>query len=162
MAEYHFEFISCRYAIWDDNGILLFRSSSLGTVPTAVAWRPQGDSFLVGTHNQIVLCDAAGWQAAQQSHTSGGAHAMAWAPGGMMCGIATGSGAVLLSNILDLDLQNGSIQACQHLSTVGLSTGDCRSHGTTVHALGSALQPCTYREVSDDSLHLLLCIDSGV
>eukprot|EP00892_Ulva_mutabilis_P006133 jgi/Ulvmu1/3892/UM018_0113.1 len=100
----------CRYAVWDDNGILLFRSDSMGMPPIAVAWRPQGDSFMLGLHNQIILCDAAGWQAAQQSHTCGGAHAIAWAPGGMLCGIATGSGAVLLSNILDLDLQNGSIQ----------------------------------------------------
>jgi hypothetical protein len=37
--------------------------------------------------------------------------AVAWAPGGMRCGVATGSGRVVFGSVLDLEAQNGTSQA---------------------------------------------------
>ena len=50
----------------------MFRSERLDNPPLSVVWRPQGDTFLVGLHNHVLLCDAAGWQAAHAQHTAGG------------------------------------------------------------------------------------------
>lgn len=36
--------------------------------------------------------------------------AMSWAPGGMRCGIATGSGKIIFGSVLDLEEQNGNTQ----------------------------------------------------
>jgi hypothetical protein len=62
-----------RYSVWDQNGVMMFRSQQLDYPPLSVAWRPQGDTFLVGLHNLVLLCDAAGWVAAHARHRAGGA-----------------------------------------------------------------------------------------
>ena len=113
--------------MWDDAGRQLFKSERYSTCITAAAWRPGGQFFAVGTHNKVMLCDAAGAAAAQHEHSSGGVQALAWSMDGMACAAACGSGAVLLCNLLGLSQQSGNVQ----VSIAVVRSGMCfRAHSS--------------------------------
>jgi hypothetical protein len=74
--------------------------------------------FAVGLHDQLLLCDTAGWLISLQRHKAGGGHSIAWSPDGMTAAVACGSGAIMIASVLDLDVQSGSSQVrCRGSST---------------------------------------------
>jgi hypothetical protein len=104
--------------VWDDTGRCLFRSDAYTSPLTAAAWRPAGDTFAVGLHNCVLLCDGVGWAASAQAHSAGGAHALVWAPDSTACAAACGRGRVLVGGVLGLARAAGSLQARCHFALV--------------------------------------------
>ena len=50
-----------KYKIWDSHGRLLFTSRAFSASITTVSWTPgNGDSFIVGASDKLILCDQAG------------------------------------------------------------------------------------------------------
>ena len=47
----------CMYKVWDSYGRQLYSSRSMEHVITSVSWSPNGESFAVGSHNTLRLCD---------------------------------------------------------------------------------------------------------
>lgn len=91
----------CKYKIWDSYGRLLFASSPIEHVVTAVAWAPNGKVFAVGSFNQLKLCDGSGWTYARDSPECGSVYKLAWAPDGTTVAAAGGNGGVVFSSIIE-------------------------------------------------------------
>ena len=96
--------------MWDDGGRALYRSDPYAAPVTAIAWRPLGDTFAVGLHKQLLLCDAAGWVASAHAHSGGGVQSLAWTPDGMCVAAACGRGSVLVGSVLGLARDAASLR----------------------------------------------------
>jgi hypothetical protein len=101
--------VACRFCVWDSHGRQLFRSEQFGAAVTSIAWRPQGDMFIAAMHDRVLLCNAAGWLMSAHQHQAGSA-AVAWSHDGMACGMACGSGAVMIGSLLGTAARSGSMQ----------------------------------------------------
>ena len=57
----------CRYKVWDSYGRQMYSSAPYDYAITSVAWAPNGETFAVGSFNQLRVCDKTGWSLCQQS-----------------------------------------------------------------------------------------------
>lgn len=93
----------CTYRVWDAYGRQLYCSKVFEHVITCVAWSPNGESFAVGSHNSLRLCDKTGWTHCRErlSNSTGSVISMAWTADSTQFAAACGSGAVLWANVVD-------------------------------------------------------------
>lgn len=96
----------CRYKVWDSFGQALYQSQPYSHVITAVSWAPNGNHFVVGSFQMLRLCDKTGWSWCREEcpSNSGSALDVAWTTDGTQLAAATGSGVVLLAQIVDRKL----------------------------------------------------------
>merc|ERR1719284_721061 len=94
----------CKYKIWDSYGRLLFCSSPLDHVVTAVAWAPNGKYFGVGSYNCLKLCDRTGWSYCRESPETGSIFSISWCNDGTQLACGGGNGTVLFASLVDRTL----------------------------------------------------------
>lgn len=93
----------CTYRVWDSFGRQLYCSKILEHVITCVGWSPNGESFAVGSHNSLRLCDKTGWTHCRErlSSTTGSVMSIAWTSDGTQFAGACGGGSILWASVVD-------------------------------------------------------------
>jgi len=90
----------CVYKVWDSFGRQIFSSRAMEHVITSVAWCPNGESFAVGLHNMLRLCDKTGWTHSRESLECGSVMDLAWTSDGTQLAGAGGSGSVVFAQVV--------------------------------------------------------------
>jgi intraflagellar transport protein 80 len=99
-----------RYKVWDSYGRQLYASAPHEHAITAVAWSPAGETFAVGTFNQIQVCDQNGWAQCQANTTSGSVVNVSWTADGTHLAGAGGNGTVCFGQLTDRRLEWGKLE----------------------------------------------------
>ena len=95
----------CIYRIWDAFGRQLYSSRAMEHVVTALGWSPNGETFAVGSHDLIRLCDKTGWTHCRERIQSGSVLCIAWTPDGTQFAGAGGNGSVIFAQVVDRRLE---------------------------------------------------------
>ena len=90
----------CIYKVWDAFGRQLFASRAMENVITSVAWSPNGESFAVGSHNMLRLCDKTGWTHCRERIATGSILDISWTPDGTQFAGAGGNGEVVFAQVV--------------------------------------------------------------
>lgn len=93
----------CTYRVWDSYGRQLYCSKMLEHVITCVGWSPNGECFVVGSHNTLRLCDKTGWTYCRErmQGNAGSVLNIAWTSDGTQFAGACGGGAILWAQVVD-------------------------------------------------------------
>ena len=94
-----------KYKVWDAFGRLLFSSSFLDHVVTAVAWCPDGEMFAVGSYNLLLLCDKTGWNYSKESLDVGSVMSVSWTNDGTQVVGGCGNGSVIFADVANRSLE---------------------------------------------------------
>ncbi|CAB3409258.1 unnamed protein product [Caenorhabditis bovis] len=108
----------CKFKLWDGFGQILFSSSVHDYPITSLAWCGDGTLFSVGSHNILRLCDKSGWSHSLEKMSGGSVTALSWSPDGTQLAIATASGQMFHSHIIDKRLTYQNFEVVQTQRTV--------------------------------------------
>jgi len=100
----------CCYRVFDAFGLPLYISSPHEHVITSVSWRPNGQSFAVGTFNLLRVCDQTGWTDCRVRHEAGSVVKCRWSPDGTQIAGACGGGSIVKGEIVDRTLEYQGVQ----------------------------------------------------
>lgn len=90
----------CTYRVWDSFGRQLYVSRPMEHVISSVAWSPNGECFVVGSHNILRLCDKTGWTHYRERIQTGSVLDIAWTSDGTQFAGACGSGSVVFAQVV--------------------------------------------------------------
>ncbi|KAK2964593.1 putative intraflagellar transport protein 80 like protein [Blattamonas nauphoetae] len=71
------------YRLWTKEGLNLYTSRVFPYPITSIAWAPDGETFVVGSFNTIVLCDKFGWEKHLFHEDTGSIECLRWSSNGM-------------------------------------------------------------------------------
>ena len=91
-----------KYKIWDQYGRNLFSSSAFNSVITSVSWTPSGEYFVVGSYENIKLCNKSGWAYSYSKVETGGVMSLNWNIDGTILAVG---GVRLLDNIINFNFK---------------------------------------------------------
>jgi len=101
----------CCYRIFSSIGAPLFESYPYHQVITSLAWRPQGDVFVIGAFHSILLCDQKGWEHHRESTNHGTILDLKWDRYGSKVMGTCSNESVLIANLVDFTIKYGSTSA---------------------------------------------------
>ncbi|KAI9164318.1 hypothetical protein H9P43_008147 [Blastocladiella emersonii ATCC 22665] len=90
-----------KYKVWDAFGRLLYSSQMLEHTITSLAWSINGESFAVGSFNNIRVCDRLGWTLAASSVEAGSLLNLSWMPDGTTLAFVSARGNVGFAHTVD-------------------------------------------------------------
>ncbi|KAK6017103.1 WD domain, G-beta repeat protein [Ostertagia ostertagi] len=91
----------CKFKLWDSFGRNLFISISHDYPISSVAWSPDGQCFVVGTYNILLLCDKAGWSHSLEKLSTGSLLSLCWFDDSTQLVGGSGSGQVIHAQIIE-------------------------------------------------------------
>ncbi|VDM17217.1 unnamed protein product [Hydatigera taeniaeformis] len=100
----------CRYKVWDSFGRLLFSSQMHEYPISALAWKPTGDQFVIGSYNFLQLCDKLGWSHNIQKPGTGSILDLVWSPDGASLAAASANGSVIFAHPVGRSLEWGEYE----------------------------------------------------
>jgi len=122
------------YKLWDAHGRLLFASAPSEFPVTSVRWHPSGEYFAAGTHDAVLLGDAAGWASNRTSVRTGSVLNLDWSPDGTIVTAAGAGGAIC------------------HLAVVGKQVSWDRYEATQVSRTSILVRDMTQADLSPERL----------
>lgn len=100
----------CRFKIWDSYGRLLFQSTPIENVITAVSWAPNGKYFVVGSYALVRFYDKTGWCYSREKPNCGSIFNFAWTSDGTQVAAAGGNGAVCFGSIIERQVEYDNLE----------------------------------------------------
>ncbi|VDO20936.1 unnamed protein product [Haemonchus placei] len=103
----------CKFKLWDSFGRNLFTSIALDYPISSVAWSPDGQCFVAGSYNILLLCDKAGWSHSLEKLSTGSLLSLCWYDDSTQLVGGSGSGQVIHAQLIESTETSGSMEVVQ-------------------------------------------------